>query len=230
MTTQDDRDQSETLSSRMSSTSSTSSSACSIGPVSGRAFAVTDPVVTLQTNVEQTIDKLFRLSAIIRSAGMSYRYAKAANFVEYENEVNLTQKFREGVELLFKHKHPPPCSYMVRRLVESICLRQRQLAYSQRQKGGRQNAVQSTVYTATYVPTEVSFPTRPIAPSAATQKFSKIDDALGNLPPSPQIPPKPELECPYCAIPFERAKFEGSAWRYYMIYSFVVSLGPGQLS
>lgn len=224
-------------------------------------------MATRQANVEQTIDRLFRISAAIRSAGMSYRYAKAANFVEYEKDVNLTRKFREGVELLFKHKRPSPCSYMVKRLIESICLRQRELAYSQHQKGEQStkksqgvaslpppsksaymrlggsvstisksnraailrekgeshNLAPSAAYSATYVPTEVSFPMRPVAPRAASQKFSAIDDSLDNLPPPPEKPQQPELECPYCAIPFEIATFEGPAWRYYIVYFFVTS-------
>lgn len=208
---------------------------------------------------------------------MSYRYAKAANFVEYEHEVNLTRKFREGVELLFKHKRSSLCSYMVKRLVESICLRQRELAYSQHYKRGTsgrkivQENIQSggvvnlprssksaytrqggsvstvsqsrqvstlrekreshrlapsTVYSATNVPTEVSFSSRerPVAPRAASQKFGRIDDALRNLPPPPETPQQPELECPFCAIPFGRAMFEGPAWRYHTLYLFVIPL------
>lgn len=255
----------------MSSTSSTSSSTCSISPAIDQTDSASDPVATFQANVEQTIERLFRLSAVIRSAGMSYRYAKAANFVEYEKEVNLTQKFREGVELLFKHKSPSPCAYMVKRLVESICLRQRELAYSLRpkteQKTGQEttkshgvaslpppsksaylrrgapvstvsksrgaallhekeelhNPVPSAVYTATRVPTEVSSRARQLAPREASQKFDTIDDALDNLPPPPASAQKLEIECPYCAIPFEKAKFEGSAWRYYIVCYVVAS-------
>jgi len=280
--TRDDREQAEPLSSILSSkssTASTSSSECSIDPVFDRT-SVTNTVDTLQAGVEQTIDKLFRLSAVIRSAGMSYRYEKAANYVEYENGVNLTQKFREGVEMLFKHKRPSPCRYMVKRLIETLCVRQRELAYSQRSrevqsgrltdksfvksqgvtgiplraesidirrsgtasatpkfnrtatlndKRGRQNAAQSTVYTATYLPTDVSIRTRPVASRVPLQEFKTIDDALSNLPPPPKTFQKAQLECPYCAIPHEKAKFEGSAWRYYMIYQFVAFIHSRQL-
>lgn len=197
-----------------------------------------------EANVEQTIDRLFRLSAVIRSAGMSYRYAKAANFVEYEHQVNVTRKFREGVELLFKRKGTSPCSYMVKRLFESICLRQQELAYSQhcnRGPSGRkaaQEAIQSggvvslsrsskSAYmwqggSVPMVPTEISV--RRVAPRAASQKFDKIDDALSNLPPPPETPQQPELECPFCAIPFESSMFVGSAWRYHTLYLFVAPL------
>lgn len=241
-----------------------------------------------QANVEQTIDRLFRLSAVIRSAGMSYRYAKAANFIKYEHQVNVTRKFREGVELLFKHKHPSPCDYMVKRLIESICSRQRELAYSQHYKrgpGGRktvQETVQSggvvslprpsqsaymrqggqggsvsmvpesrrvaiwrekgephrlapsAVYSATYVPTNVSSSSsrvRPVAPRAAPQNFGTIDAALRNLPPSPKTPrQQPELECPFCAIPFGRTKFDGPAWRYHTLHLFVPPLSSRLIS
>lgn len=259
----------------MSSSPSTSSSACSIGPTLGQEVASRvasrDPVATFQANVERTIDRLFRLSAVIRSAGMSYRYGKAANFVEYEKEVNLTRKFREGVELLFKHKRPSPCSYMVKRLIESICLRQRELAYSQHCKRGQQvgqgtmksqgvaslpppsksaymrqggsfssaskssgavslhekgelhNPVPPAVTTVTHVPTAVSLPVRLVAPSVASQRLGTIDVTLSNLPPPPATPQNPVFECPYCAIPLEIEKFEGSAWRYYIICYVVAS-------
>lgn len=197
-----------------------------------------------EANVEQTIDRLFRLSAVIRSAGMSFPYAKAANFFEYEHEVNLTRKFREGVELLFKHKRSSPCSYMVKRLVESICLRQQELAYSQHCKRGPsgRKAAQETIQSggvvslsrsskSAYMPQGGSVPmipaeisVRPVVPRAASQKFSKIDDALSNLPPPPEKPQQPELECPFCAFPFESSMFVGSAWRYHALYLFVTPL------
>lgn len=96
--------------------------------------ATVDLVAGVQHDAEDTITKLFRLSAVIRSAGMSYRYEKAQNFVEWENGVNVTTKFRDGVKLLLKHKRPQPLEYMANRLLESICLRQKQVAYSQRYK------------------------------------------------------------------------------------------------
>jgi len=254
---------------------SSSSSASSIAPALGQAYAVEDSMATIQANVEQTIDKLFRLSAVIRSAGMSYRYAKAANFVEYDKDVNLTQKFREGVELLFKHKDFSPSSYLSKRLVESICLRQRQLAYSQRQKMGQgggkigertdkfqgiaslpprselafmrqggsiatvskagmasklrettgaEDLVPSPVYTATYVPTNISFRTNRVAAWTSAPKFGTIDDSLENLPSPPETwVQKPEIVCPYCAIPYEKTKFKGPTWRYYNHLLFLVS-------
>lgn len=197
---------------------------------------------------------------------MSNRYEKAANFVEWDQGVNLTQKFKSGIELLLKHRRPSPENYMVKRLIESICLRQRELAYSQRHKRGysgratdkkhiasegvvslpppsmsvstRQapavsttakfnqtnmtrekvipkNPIPSMTYTATHVPTEFAFSERPAALlELRRREFNSIDDALSNLPPEPAIPEKLECECPYCAVPLEREKFQGSSWRY----------------
>jgi hypothetical protein len=107
-------------------------------------------MVTLQNYVEETISELFRLSAAIRSAGMNNRYAKAAKYVEYKDGVNMTLKFRESLaELLDSFMSPTnymnerlvetisPTNYMKERLVETISLRQRQLAFIQKQKQGR---------------------------------------------------------------------------------------------
>jgi hypothetical protein len=223
--------------------------------------------------VEQTVAELFRISAAIRSAGMSYRHTKAANFVEWQDGVDLTHRFREGVELLLRHKKPSPSDYMVKRLVETVCLRQRELAYSRRKRmgrGGKQateesikshgvaslpprstagysrqggsgsttsmvtrtakgesggktaqpNRVESTIYTATYVPTTVFPQKKPVRTLITRPQWRTIDDSLTNLPLPPEVGESLEFECPYCVIPFERAKFQASSWRYDMIYSF----------
>lgn len=197
---------------------------------------------------------------------MSYRHTKAANFVEWQDGVNLTQKFKEGVELLLRYKKPCPSDYMVKRLVETICLRQRELAYTRRKrissigKKGTEDSinlpprstagyprqgsgsttskvtrttgamrgetaqphrVQSTIYSATYVPT-TNFPQLKPRKTLITRPQQRtIDETLPNLPLPPEVGERPEFECPYCAIPFERAKFQGSSWRYDIMYSFI---------
>ena len=103
-------------------------------PPTGLLAVPADPVETSKSGTEDTITKLFRLSALIRSAGMSYRYQKAENYVQRENGVNITQNFRDGIKLLLKHKKPPLDNFMSKRLLETICLRQRQMAYSKRCK------------------------------------------------------------------------------------------------
>ncbi|KAI9146880.1 Vegetative incompatibility protein [Paramyrothecium foliicola] len=119
----------------ISPTQSTDSSECSIIiPSVERPDITVDPADAVKRDAENVITKLFRLSAVIRSAGMSYRHQKAANYVQWEDGVNLTQKFRDGIKLLLKHKKPPLEEFISKRLLESICLRQRQIAYSQRHK------------------------------------------------------------------------------------------------
>ncbi|QYS93020.1 hypothetical protein H0G86_000411 [Trichoderma simmonsii] len=220
----------------------------------------------MREKVEQALSELFRISAAIRSAGMSYRHTKAANFVEWQDGVNLTQKFREGVELLLQYKKPSPIDYMAKRLIETVCLRQRELAYSRRKRAGRSgkeakeesfkshslaslpprstagysrqggsgstpsrlahtaigafrgktahhDAVQSTVYTATYVPTTVFPQTKPMKSLMIRPQWSTIDDSLTNLPLPPEVGKNLEFECPYCGIPLARAIFQGPAWR-----------------
>ncbi|KAK2593623.1 hypothetical protein QQS21_008671 [Conoideocrella luteorostrata] len=249
---------------------STSSSECSFGLGSEKLSVVADPVDTMRGKVEQTIAELFRISAAIRSAGMSYRYTKAANFVEWQDGVNLTLRFKEGVELLLRYKKPSPSDYMVKRLVETVCLRQRELAYSRRKGMGRSgkeateesiksdgvaslpqrstagypgqcgsgstmskitptaigasrektaqpNTVQSTIYTATYVPTTVFPQAKPVKTLITRPQWRTIDDSLTNLPLSPEVGATLEFECPYCAIPFERTKFQGSSWRNHVL-------------
>ncbi|KAL6835930.1 hypothetical protein J3E69DRAFT_373214 [Trichoderma sp. SZMC 28015] len=116
---------------------SASSSECSFGQAAETSSVAADPIDTMRGKVEQTLSELFRISAAIRSAGMSYRHTKAANFVEWQDGVNLTQKFREGIELLLRYKKPSPIDYMVKRLIETVCLRQRELAYSRRKRVDR---------------------------------------------------------------------------------------------
>lgn len=119
------------------STHSSSSSSGSQGDEQPEPKTVT---VTLQNYVEETISELFRLSAAIRSAGMSNRYAKAAKYVEYKDGVNLTLKFRQRLAELLVSFIPNATDYMRERLVETISLRQRQLAFTQKQKQGRAKA------------------------------------------------------------------------------------------
>ncbi|PKK54322.1 hypothetical protein CI102_1074, partial [Trichoderma harzianum] len=206
---------------------SASSSECSFGQAPETSSVVADPIDTMREKVEQALSELFRISAAIRSAGMSYRHTKAANFVEWQDGVNLTQKFREGVELLLRYKKPSPIDYMVKRLIETVSLRQRELAYSRRKRVGRSekeakeesfkshtqhDAVQSTVYTATYVPTTVFSQTKPVKSLMIRPQWSTIDDSLTNLPLPPEVGEKLEFECPYCGIPLARAIFQGPAW------------------
>ncbi len=94
-------------------------------------------MVTLQNYVEETISELFRLSAAIRSAGMSNRYAKAAKYVEYKDGVNMTLKFRARLAEFLVLPIPNATDYMRERLVETISLRQRQVAFTQKQKQGQ---------------------------------------------------------------------------------------------
>lgn len=246
---------------------STSSSECSFGQAPETSSVVADPIDTMREKVEQTLSELFRISAAIRSAGMSYRHTKAANFVEWQDGVNLTQRFREGVELLLRHKKPSPSDYMVKRLIETVCLRQREIAYSRRKRGGRgeeegsvkshsvaslpprsmagysrqdgpgstaskialtamgalrgktsqHDAVQSTVYTATYVPTTVFPQTKPVKTLKMRPQWSTIDDSLTDLPLPPEVGERLEFECPYCGIPLAREIFQGTAWRNHVL-------------
>ncbi|UKZ68828.1 uncharacterized protein TrAtP1_009848 [Trichoderma atroviride] len=224
----------------------------------------------MRGKVEQTVAELFRISAAIRSAGMSYRHTEAANFVEWQDGMNITQRFKEDVELLLRCKKPSPSDYMVKRLVETICLRQRELAYSRRKrmdrsgkdamedsieshdmvslpprstagyprqggsgsttskatrtaiggssgKAAQPNIKKSTIYTATHVPTTIFPRTKPMESLTTRPQWRTIDDSLTNLPLPPNVGERLEVECPYCFIPFERAKFEASSWRYDMI-------------
>ncbi|KAL7956350.1 hypothetical protein V8C34DRAFT_306623 [Trichoderma compactum] len=220
------------------------------------------PVDEMRGRVEEALSDLFRFSAAICSAGVSHRLIKAAGFVEWQDDVNLTKRFREGVELLFRHKKPSPSDYMVKRLILTMWLRQRELAYSRRKRVGRSekevkdesfkshsvaslpprftagysrhggsgsttpklaytavgasrgktahpNTVQSTVYSATYVPS-AGFPqTQPVKTSTTRTQWSTIDDSLTNLPPPPDAGETLEFECPYCGIPFKGAMFQG---------------------
>ncbi|KAL7916500.1 hypothetical protein GGI35DRAFT_433224 [Trichoderma velutinum] len=257
---------SQTQSPSFHTSASASSSECSFGLISETSAVVADPIDTMRGKVEQTLSELFRISAAIRSAGMSYRHTKAANFVEWQDGVNLTQRFKEGVERLLRIKKPSPRDYMVKRLIETICLRQRELAYSRRKRVGtseKEESVKShvanlpprstagysrlggsgsttsklthaaigasrgkaaqpdtgqpTVYTATYVPTTVFTQKKPAKSPMTRPQLFTIDGSLTNLPPPPEVGERLEFECPYCDIPFEKTKFQGSSWRVHIL-------------
>lgn len=89
-------------------------------------------------------------------------------------------------------------------------------------KTAQHDAVPSTVYTAAHVPTRVFPQTKPVKTLMTRPKWSTIDDSLTDLPLPPEVGERLELECPYCGIPLTRAIFQGSAWRYGIIYSFIV--------
>lgn len=227
--------------------------------------------------MEKALSGLSRIPGEIRFAEMSYIPSKAAKFVEWQDDVNLTERFREGVELFLRHKKPSPSYYMVKRLIMTICLRQRELAFSRsksvsqsekeaeeesakfhgvasqpprstagysrqggsssttskiprtaigvlRGKTAQHDAVQSTVYTAAYVPS-TGFPQlKPVKTLMTRSQGCSVDDSLTNLPPPPDVGEKLEFECPYCGIPFERAMFQGLSWRYDMTYYFIALL------
>ncbi|KAF7537672.1 hypothetical protein G7054_g3545 [Neopestalotiopsis clavispora] len=187
---------------------STDSSECSIViPPAGPSIVLSDPIEVAKRGAEDTITKLFRLSAIIRSAGMSYRWQKADNYVEKENGVDITQKFRDGIKLLLKYKRPPLKEFISKRLLESICLRQRRIAYSLRHK-----LIPSTD------PSQVFKTPEHVAAKVVLQALGTIDDSLDTLPPPPAAPGKSkEFVCPFCAIPLEKASYQDSSWRSHVL-------------
>lgn len=96
--------------------------------------------------VEETLDQLFQLTAFIRTSGIQHRYAKASKFEDIDRltGVNLTEKFREGIEAIVKHRYHNASETLRRRLVEIVTLRQRQFSCSQKQRKKRESLTNPT--------------------------------------------------------------------------------------
>jgi hypothetical protein len=117
------------LSASSSVSTSSSESSILISSVSiGQA-----PVSKAQHAVEQPLDRLFRLTAVIRKSAILNRYAKAATFVEFDKEgTNLTLEFKTVAAHMVRQLLPDTSETLRQRLVETISLRQRQYSYSRR--------------------------------------------------------------------------------------------------
>jgi hypothetical protein len=126
--------QPDSSSSSSISSSCSSPSASSAIPEAGPVFSARQTVLSKTQNaVEETLDRLFRLSAMIRKAAIHNRHAKAATFVEFDADGgNLTTVFKSLATQIVKHVFPHANEDLRERLAETISLRQRQFAYSRR--------------------------------------------------------------------------------------------------
>lgn len=82
--------------------------------------------------VEQTIDRLYRLSVAIRRPSIISQNAKAANFVlrdEYGNDVG--EQFAEFALRWISHQFPDAAPELCRRLANSVTLRRKRFLYRQ---------------------------------------------------------------------------------------------------
>ncbi|KAJ5741665.1 hypothetical protein N7533_011074 [Penicillium manginii] len=95
---------------------------------------------TAAPNVEDTLDQLFRFSRAVRRSGMLHRLVKIANHTEYGPDgVNLTSKFHMATSRIIDHylKGCNASQELRERLVDTICLRQRNFSYLKSQKKTR---------------------------------------------------------------------------------------------
>ncbi|KAJ5995494.1 hypothetical protein N7481_002471 [Penicillium waksmanii] len=59
---------------------------------------------TVASNVEDTLDQLFRFSRAVRRSGMLHRHVKIANHTEYGPDgVNLTSEFHTAISRIIDH-------------------------------------------------------------------------------------------------------------------------------
>lgn len=100
---------------------------------------------TVASNVEDTLDQLFRFSRAVRRSGMLHRLVKIANHTEYGPDgVNLTSKFHMATGKIIDHylKGCTASQELRKRLVDTICLRQRNFSYLKSQKKNRSTTIQ----------------------------------------------------------------------------------------
>ncbi|KAJ6016171.1 hypothetical protein N7540_010762 [Penicillium herquei] len=91
-------------------------------------------------SVEAILDQLFRFSRAVRRSGILHRLVKIANHIEYDADgVNLTATFQAGISRLVEYylKGCSASGELSERLVETICLRQRNFSYLKAQRESR---------------------------------------------------------------------------------------------
>ena len=112
---------------------STVSSATSDSPPALKEYDSSLEYTTTRNEIEDILGRLSRLAASIRRLGGHFRDAKAANFVDKDEEgVNLTSEFAEIVTLYVDHKFPKATEALRHRVVESVARRRNRLAYRRR--------------------------------------------------------------------------------------------------
>lgn len=95
---------------------------------------------TVASNVEDTLDQLFRFSRAVRRSGMLHRLVKIANHTEYGPDgVKLSSEFRTATSRIIDHylKGCTAGQELRERLVDTIYLRQRNFSYLKSQKINR---------------------------------------------------------------------------------------------
>ncbi|CAI7673710.1 unnamed protein product [Penicillium pancosmium] len=103
-------------------------------------------VSIVASNVEDTLDQLFRFSRAVRRSGMLHRLVKIANHTEYGPDgVNLTSEFHMATSRIVDHylKGCTASQELRERLVDTICLRQRNFSYLKSQKSNRSATIQA---------------------------------------------------------------------------------------
>ncbi len=119
---------------------SSSGSNTKMGGDIGRSLATKATQATqqiLQSDIEESMDQLFKLSGLLQEDEMNGKCAAGWDHAEYRNGVNLTAQFQDRIANLFASKKPPLAKYMSTRLVKATNTRQRQLSFLQKCKRDR---------------------------------------------------------------------------------------------
>jgi hypothetical protein len=81
--------------------------------------------------VQDLVDRLHRLSALIRKSAVRDRNSKAASFVERDEDGNdLSAAFESNVFHIIRQFYPEACEKLCRRLGESVSLRRKRVLYN----------------------------------------------------------------------------------------------------
>jgi hypothetical protein len=83
--------------------------------------------------VQDLVDRLHRLSALIRKSAVRDRNSKAANFVERDEDGNdLSATFESNALRIIRQFYPNASETLCRRLGESVSLRRKRILYNRR--------------------------------------------------------------------------------------------------
>jgi hypothetical protein len=95
---------------------------------------------------EVVLDQLVRYSKAIRSSGALRRLAKASGYIEYDENtnINLSAKYREGVDWLLQHKFGD--NPLRNRLLETICIRQQSFAFEKSRRENKRTSMEGIAH------------------------------------------------------------------------------------
>ncbi|KAJ8064734.1 hypothetical protein OCU04_007052 [Sclerotinia nivalis] len=111
-----------------------------------------DVVATALKTIKETINRLYRLSTIIKKPSSSNENVKVANFIAKEEESEELKEFQNSVRWQIKFRLPDASPALLDRLVQAAVFRRKKLEYRERHKEKLRQGVEQSFATELAVP------------------------------------------------------------------------------